>query len=495
MHSITILGLGPGDPELLTRKAWRVLSEAPLVILRTARHPGVDRLPIGQDGRRSENFDALYDQASDFAALYEQIAAQVVDRAVSESVVYAVPGHPLMGESTVTKIIALAKSRDIPVEVIDGLSFLEPMLAALGLDGLDGLQLHDGIDIARMHHPPLNPDTPALLAQVYSRAVASDVKLTLANQYPDDHPVVLVHGAGTPDAALEHIPLHSIDHSPRIDHLTSLYVPPLPKSGSFEAFQEVIAHLRAPEGCPWDRKQNHLSLRKYLIEETYEVLEALDAEDTDSLKDELGDLLLQIVLHSQIAVEYGEFSMADVLENVIAKMIRRHPHVWGTTQADTADQVVLNWEQIKQREKAALKAEHPESEQPASVLDSIPKGLPSLARAEKIHQKAAKAGFDWTSLDDVWAKVHEEIAELRAATDPNDQRSEFGDIFGTLINIARWMDIDADSAMRENNQKFERRFRYVESHAGRPLKDLSLADMDTLWVQAKRLERESAREK
>src|SRR6185436_8481079 len=153
---------------------------------------------------------------------------------------------------------------------------------------------------------------------------ASNVKLTLANQYPDEHPVVLLHGAGTRDQELEHIALYELDHSRKIDHLTSLYVPPLPKPGSFERFQETIAHLRAPEGCPWDRKQTHLSLREYLIEEAFEVIDALDREDSDALREELGDLLLQIVLHSQIAVEEGEFHMADIIETVNSKMIERH---------------------------------------------------------------------------------------------------------------------------------------------------------------------------
>lgn len=487
--SITILGLGPGDPELLTRRAWRILSEAREVYLRTARHPGVEALPATAT---YHNFDEWYDRADAFDTLYQQIAAEVVRLGTRrEGVIYAVPGHPLVGETTVTHILALAKAQQIPVTIIDGLSFIEPTLDAIGLDGLEGIQLQDAIDVGRLHHPQLNPDVPALLAQVYSLAVASDLKLTLANQYPDEHPVTLVHGAGTPDQTLEHLALYESDRSPHIGHLTSLYVPPLARAGSFERFQETIAHLRAPEGCPWDQKQTHQSLREYLLEETYEVLAALDADDPDALREELGDLLLQIVLHTQIAIDDGEFRMADVIEQVNTKMIRRHPHVWGTVQVDSAEAVLVNWQALKKQERAQNKsadqaAPSDQADQaPPSILASVPKTLPALAQAYNYSTRAARVGFDWPDVQSVFDKVMEEIGEVQSAPTDEERAKELGDVLFSVVNWARKFGVEPETALRETNARWAKRFQYIESHAGEDMKTLPIEQLEALWQAAK----------
>jgi tetrapyrrole methylase family protein / MazG family protein len=487
--AITIIGLGPGDPELLTRKAWRILETATEVHLRTARHPGVEALPKSATWH---SFDDWYDRAANFETLYREIAAEVVRLgARPEGVIYAVPGHPLVGETTITHILTLARAQQIKVEIVDGLSFIEPTLAALGFDAMNGVQIQDAMDVAKLHHPPINPDQPAILGQLYSLAVASDVKLTLMNQYPEDHPVTLVHGAGTPDQQLETLPLYEIDRSERVSHLTSLYVPPLPNAGSFERFQETIAHLRAPEGCPWDQKQTHLSLRQYLLEETYEVLAALDAEDPDALREELGDLLLQIVLHSQIAVDDGEFRMADVIETVNTKMIQRHPHVWGAVQVEGAEQVLVNWEALKQKEKAEKAEQAAANGTPdpsKSMLASIPLALPALSLAEKYSSRAARVGFDWPDIPSVLAKVHEEINEVQQAATPEDRAAEIGDVLFSVVNWARKLDIDAETALRETCAKWARRFQYLEQQANYELSALTLDQMDALWNEAKQRE-------
>jgi len=484
---ITILGLGPGDPDLLTRRAWQTIDHAPEVYLRTARHPGVEALPHAD---RQRNFDDWYDAADSFEALYDRIAAEIVRLGERPAgVIYAVPGHPLVGESTVTRILALANAHQppLPVVIVEGLSFIEPTLSALGLDGLDGLQLVDAVDIGRLHHPPLNPDVPALLAQVYSLAVASDVKLTLGNQYPDEHLVTLLHGAGTAQPVIEHLPLYEMDRSAHISHLTSLYVPPLPRAGSFERFQETIAHLRAPEGCPWDQKQTHQSLRAYLLEETYEALTALDADDSESLKEELGDLLLQIVLHTQIATEAGEFRMADVIEGINSKIIRRHPHVWGTAQVADAEAVTANWEQIKRAERVANQVEA-QAEAPKSMLDSIPTTLPALMIAHLYGERSARVGFDWPDTASTFAKVEEEIAEVAEASDAESRAKELGDV---LFSVAQWVrhyGAEPETVLREANQRWATRFHYVEHHAEGDLKALSAAQLEALWQAAKRAE-------
>ncbi|MBZ0307332.1 MAG: MazG family protein, partial [Anaerolineae bacterium] len=249
---ITVVGLGPGHEDDVTRRAWRLLHESKPLYLRTTRHPVVETLQ-----RSYESFDALYETTDNFEKLYETIVERVLEAAREhDEIMYAVPGHPLVGEQTVT--LLLQKAGEATVEIVDGLSFIEPSIRLLGIDAMAGLQIQDAAEIAQLYHPPLNPDLPVLLGQVYSRAVASDVKLTLMNQYPDEHPVVLLHGAGLPTAIQENLALYEIDRSPHIAHLTTLYVPPLPRASSFEYFQDIIAHLRAPEGCPWDREQTHL---------------------------------------------------------------------------------------------------------------------------------------------------------------------------------------------------------------------------------------------
>ncbi|MEO8608639.1 MAG: nucleoside triphosphate pyrophosphohydrolase [Chloroflexota bacterium] len=480
--TLTILGLGPGEIDDLSRRAWRTLKEAKTVYLRTSQHNCVPCLP--QTGAVYHSFDTLYETHEKFEDVYAAIVAQVMEAARAGDVVYAVPGDPLVGEFTVIELMKQAKAENLPVQIVNGISFVEPTMALLGVDAMNGLQILDGIAVAAMHHPPINPDYAALLGQVYSTTVASNVKLTLMNQYPDDFKVTLIHAAGTENPIIEEVPLFEIDRSQHIRHTTALYIPALGQMSSFEQFQEIIAHLRAPEGCPWDRKQTHESLRQYLIEETYETLAAIEAGDTQSLYEELGDVLLQIVLHTQIAIDDGEFYMSDVLRYVNAKMIRRHPHVWGEVSVDGADQVVSNWEALKRQEKADQGKTH------ESLLDSIPKALPSLLLANQYQARAAKVHFDWENIDDVIAKVREEIDEVLAAQTEAERAEEMGDLLFALVNWARWLKVEPETALREANAKFYRRFRYIEEQLaaqGKALVDSNLAEMDALWNGAKEI--------
>lgn len=478
---LTIIGLGAGDAEDITRRAWHTLEHATHIYLRTARHPCVPHLP---NRERTHSFDALYERHERFEDVYAEITRTLLSLAVDAEVVYAVPGDPFVAESTVSRIRTEAAAAGVALQIYNAVSFIEPTCAVLGIDALDGLQLLDALDVAALHHPPINPSYPVLLAQVYSPTIASNVKLTLMNQYPDDFLVTLVHSAGA-NGTLETLPLYELDRSTHINHLTSLYVPALGKHSSFESFQETIAHLRAPEGCPWDREQTHLSLRPYLIEEAYEVLDALQREDTAALLDELGDLLLQIVLHTQIATEDGEFNMTDVLQNVNAKMVRRHPHVWGDADAATPDAVVVNWDAIKRAERAA-KGEP--TDEFRSVLADVPASFSALMRAQKYASKAAKQGFDYDDMDGVRAKIHEELAELDSAADDDERFKEAGDLVFAVVDLLRWLNIDAEAALQATNSKFARRFAHVERRAlaaGKPISAHTLAELDVYWQEAK----------
>ncbi len=486
MGKITILGLGPGDPRDLTRAAWEIIVGAKRLYLRTAHHPVIAALPPDVE---LVAFDALYEEKATFAEVYKAIVAHILAAAEEEAeVLYAVPGHPWVGEATVPPIVRGAEERGIPLRLVGGPSFIEPTLAAVRVDALDGLQIADALEVAALHHPPFNPDVPVMIAQVYSRAVASDLKLTLMNQYPDEHRVALVSGAGTAAETVRWMPLYAIDREV-VDHLTSLYLPPLPPVSSFEGFQETVAHLRAPDGCPWDRKQTHQSLRKNLLEESYEVLAAIDAGDVEGLREELGDLLLQIVLHTQIAIDEGEFRMGDVIAAIDAKIKRRHPHVWGTTEVKDAEEVTHNWEAIKEAERAA------KGKRSASALDGIPAAMPALAQADAYLSRVQHLGFQWPEYEDVVEKVREELEEVAAARQSEEQMAEVGDLLLAMVNLARSLGVDPESALREANRRFAHRFHHLEKAArdrGVAVSDLSIEEMLRLWEQAKAQEEREA---
>ena len=478
---ITLLGLGPGDPDLLTRQAWRILESSAEVYLRTRQHPTVAGFP---PHLKIYSFDDLYETAQSFETVYSQIVEQVLALGRRpQGVIYAVPGHPFVAEATGPEIARRARQEGLPLRIVEGLSFLGPVYSALGLDPYPHTALVDALELATAHVPSFPPSSPAIIAQVHSTAVAADVKLTLMALYPDEHPVQLVHAAGTAQARVESLALYEIDRSPSIGLLTALYVPPLGPATSFEAFQEIIAHLRAPDGCPWDRQQTHLSLRTYLLEEVYEVLAALDAEDAQSLKEEFGDLLLQIVLHAQIAMEEGEFTMSELLQGIHTKIVRRHPHVFGDLELKDAQGVLQNWERLKEKER------HANGNAEASLLDGVALALPALVQAEQYQLRAARVGFDWPDIQGVLDKLEEELLEVHAAQGTDERADEIGDVLFAVVNLARWYNLDPESALRAANQRFKSRFYYIEQAAraqGRSISDMTIDEMEAKWQEAKK---------
>ncbi len=407
MSAITILGLGPGSPALLTRQAWETLSQAREIWVRTAHHPTLEHLPSAV---QVHAFDSLYEQLDSFPQVYEAIVERVLHLGKRpQGVLYAVPGHPYVAEATTPEIVRRARREGMQVHLLEGLSFLEPVFTALGVDPFPRLSLADALTLGGLHVPDFPPDSPALITQIYDRHTASEVKLTLGAVYPDEHPVTLVHAAGTARQVVETLPLYAIDRSAHIGLLSALYVPPLGEATSFEAFHEVVAHLRAPDGCPWDRKQTHQSLRADLLEEAYEALAALDAADPQALCEELGDLLLHVFLQAQIAAEEGEFALADVVRGINTKIVRRHPHVFGELVLQDEQAVLQNWEKLKSAEREADGRAH------KGVLDGISPAQPALAQAQAYQKRAARVGFDWPQREGVWQKVQEELAEFARA--------------------------------------------------------------------------------
>jgi tetrapyrrole methylase family protein/MazG family protein len=354
---------------------------------------------------------------------------------------------------------------------MDALS-LDQLFARFELEGYLQVCIVDAVVFIDAHMPTFAPDSPALIKGVTAGNIGS-VKTVLLNVYPAEHILKVVASGRVMD-----IPLAKIESA------EALCVPALPKGASFESFQEIIAHLRAPEdGCPWDKEQTHLTLRKHLLEECYETLAALDAEDPQKMREEFGDLLLQIVLNAQIANEFNEFRMGDVIKSIYDKIIRRHPHVFGDVSVNGVGDVLQNWEKIKAGERRS------NGEHEKGLLDGLPAALPGLSQAHEYQDRAARVGFDWPEIEGVLDKIKEEIEEVRRATNQAELQAELGDLFFALVNLARWKKVDAESALREANIRFKRRFGYVETGArqqARMLSELSFDEMEALWQEAKR---------
>jgi tetrapyrrole methylase family protein/MazG family protein len=347
--------------------------------------------------------------------------------------------------------------------------------------------------LSSAHVPPGPPDVPTLITELDSLELALQVKTVLLGIYPKEHEVVLVN-LNTKAQSLDNakqknfitLDLGGVGIEKSFDssfsHATCLYLPALGEGTSFESFQEIVAHLRAPNGCPWDKEQTHDSLRKHLLEESYEAIAALDSGNFDSMCEEFGDLLLQIMLHSQIASEEGEFTANDVVKGIYDKIIRRHPHVFGDAKVSGVDGVLTNWEKLKEAERSEKREEK-------GMLDGVPLALPALSQAQEYQDRAARVGFDWPVIDGVLDKLAEEIQEVKQAETDFELADEIGDLLFVLVNFARWKKVDAESALRGTNMKFKKRFGYIETNAkqrGRNLSDMKLDEMDALWNEAKR---------
>ena len=460
---------------MLTTEAARVLEAAPFILLRTARHPVVDQFP---PSIRWESLDGVYDANEGFADLYQNIAEAVLARARQEGeLVYAVPGDPTVAEDSVRELLGRAAEAEADVRIVPGVSFIEASMAAVRCTMSGGLQLLDASQVAAA-----NPLLDLLVYQIEDEYVASDVKLELLRCYPDDHPVLLVKAASVlGEQSVQQVHLHDLDRHINVDHLTALYVPaaaPERSIGSFAGLVQIVARLRALDGCPWDREQTHSSLKPYVVEEAYEVVEAIDRGDPATLSEELGDLLLQVLLHAQIGSEAGDFDLTDVVASIAAKMVRRHPHVFGDVSVSGSRDVLANWEAIKKAEKDGN----------GGMFDGVPKQMPALQAAQEMQGRAARIGFDWDNVQDVLAKVAEELDELSRAEDAARREEEFGDLLFALVNSARHLGVNAEMALRSANRKFVDRFTRMEELAqeeGVELASLKLEQQDALWNRAK----------
>ncbi|WP_425805778.1 nucleoside triphosphate pyrophosphohydrolase [Desulfitobacterium sp. Sab5] len=477
-NTLHVLGLGPAGLETMTLGTYRLILSSDKVFMRTNNHPCVQDLIL--EGARFESFDSYYDQGQSFEEVYERIVKRLEEElTVHEEVVYAVPGHPAVAERSVQLLVDKLSSR-FRIVIHPSVSFLDGIFTAIPMDPIQGLLIRN---YDALRGSELTGREWLIIPQVYSSLIASDVKLDLMEVYPDEAPVMIVQALGTQEQIVRKVSLYELDHQ-QFDHLTTVLVPPHRDVISMAKLEEVMKTLRSPGGCPWDREQTHETLKPYLIEESYEVLEAIEHQDMYNLAEELGDLLLQVVFHAQVAYEAGEFEFADVLRGIIHKMIHRHPHVFGEVHVDNSEQVLKNWEEIKKEEKR---------EERAKGWFHFPQALPALMLAAKTQKTVAKVGFDWDDYRGALAKVHEEIQELQEAIKSGEGiREEFGDTLFALVNLARFLKLDPEDTLRGAVHKFQARFEKMAEMAlgeEKSLENMTLEEMDFYWEKAKRDEK------
>ena len=479
---IVVVGLGPGGADHVTVETLATIDRIPHRYLRTSIHPSAGLVAD------APSFDALYESADRFEDVYAEIVERLVDAAVEHGeIVYVVPGSPLVLERSVH---TLRHDARVELTILPAMSFLDVVWARLRIDPVEaGVRLVDGHEFATA---AAGHTGPLLVAHTHANWVLSDIKLAVDDPDGalDDAPVVLLRALGTADEQIVETTWAEMDRTIDADHLTSLYVPELavPVAAGYVRFHHLARTLR--EQCPWDVEQTHGSLVPYLIEETYEVVDAIRALDDDPSSDELlieelGDLLYQIEFHATIAEQEGRFTIADVTHGIHDKLVRRHPHVFGDEHGITADvagteQVLADWEEIKRAEKGRT-----------SVFDGVPASLPSLAYAHKVQKKAAKVGFDWPDVAGALPKIAEEAAELTAAADADDAAAtgdELGDLLFAVVNVARHLGVEPESALRAATNKFRRRFEAVERLAATRGIDIHAAELDALdalWDEIK----------
>ncbi len=477
MYELTVVGLGPGDLSYMTQQALAALKSADKVLLRTARHPVVDELAAL--GIPFESYDDYYERGDTFDDVYAAIADDIVERLADGAVVYAVPGNPFVAERTVE---LLAERHRGDVRYVHGSSFIDAVITALGIDPVGGMRIVNSLDLKPFEQ--LNDDVLVCI-QCYDAVVASELKIWLSRVFLDEHPVVVVQSAGI--AARQKIvemPLYELDRYAHFDHLTSVIVKPQRQLMRYQVagLLNIVAELRSENGCPWDREQDHLSLKQNLLEEAYEVAETLENEDIFGLEEELGDLLLQVVFHAQIARENGDFDMTDVTDGISQKLVRRHPHVFGDLALADSDAVIDNWEKIKRAEK--------QHETTGDVIKKYSKALPALFRCHEVIKKAAKAGAAWPTGEAALAHLQQSVERLAEAIKRGDAANYeqlLGAVYLAACGVARRVEVASELSLHKAVDGYVARFselerRYLEQKSD--LKSLDVATIRKVWQKS-----------
>ncbi|MBD7910968.1 nucleoside triphosphate pyrophosphohydrolase [Clostridium cibarium] len=482
---IKIVGLGPGNIDELTIGAINTLKEKSDVIVRTEKHPVVEYLKT--EGVNFTSYDYVYEELTNFDKVYEEIASDLINKHKERgNLVYAVPGHPLEAEKSVTNLINLCKENSVKYEIVPATSFLDVIMNRLEIDFTDGIKVVDAFDIDKQI---FDKRVGTVITQVYNQFIASEVKIKLGEYYSDETEIIYCRAIGVEgEESIRNIPLYELDMQDDLDYLTSVYVPrDIKNKKDIYDLMDIIDILRGENGCPWDMEQTHDSIKSAIIEESYEVYEAIKNEDDNALIEELGDVLLQIIFHSAIGREEGYFNFGDVIQGICDKMIYRHPHVFGNSNVKDSREVLENWDELKKKEKNFNTI--------GDELEGIAKALPALVRASKVQKKVKKVGFDWDNIEDVIKKVEEEINEvLDVYKSENRARitEEVGDLIFSCVNFCRFLGVDAEEALNFTTDKFIKRFNYIEEKSRErrvSLESMPIEEMNILWEDAKKLEK------
>ncbi|MEA1974847.1 MAG: nucleoside triphosphate pyrophosphohydrolase [Bacillota bacterium] len=479
MKKIIIVGLGPGPEKLLTLEAYEILKNAKNLFFRTESHPVVEKLI--KSGIKYRSYDSYYDLYDGFDELFESIGDDLINQVNNfEEIIYAVPGNPSMYDDSVRYLFEKSFD-DYEIEVIYGASVHEVAFASIDTAITDQFSVINALEIKKHN---INYKQNNMIIGVYNQYIASDIKINLLINYELEHKVYFIYRAKTENEYIAKVSLEEIDRLDKYDHLTCIYIPKNEKKKSFSDFVEIMDFLRSEDGCSWDREQTNNSLIPHTIEEVYEVISAIESENYDDFKEELGDLFLQIIFYAQINSEKGYFDIYDVIDSVVKKLIRRHPHIFGGIKKKNNDSNIY-WESIKRKEY--------DEKYIYESMERIPKKLPSLMKSYKIQEKAAKAGFDWNSIDGATEKLDEEINELIEARKTGNVDSiidELGDVLFSIVNVARFLKIRPEIALESTNRKFISRFKKMERSdisIERGFASLSLEEMEKLWINAKKI--------
>ena len=479
MGKIYVIGLGPGSVDDLTLGAVNRINSKQENFLRTENHPTVEYFK--NNSIEYEAFDYLYNKEADFSSVYNKIVDRLVEESLKgEDINYFVPGNPLVAERTVEILL----EREVNVEIVDGMSFIDPLIKSVKRDPIDGLKIVDGTSL---NADMVDINVDIIVTQVYNQRIMSDIKLILSEIYGDEYSIYIVDSAGIKgEEKVEKTPIYLMDRFEKIGYLTSIYIPRKENEEiyNFNDVKGILRKLRGEDGCPWDIKQTHKSLRKHIIEEAYELVDAIDRGDVDGTVEEAGDLLLQVVFLVQIAYDDGEFTEIDVTTGLVKKLINRHPHIFLEEKVAKSEEIVYNWERMKDLQRGYKTIEE--------KMNHV-SGLPSLMTSLKIQKIASKVGFDWDSIDGPLGKIEEEYNEIIEELDsPNlnlvNLEEEIGDLFFAIVNLARFNSIDPEVSINKANNKFLNRLKFMEEESskdGKKLTEMTLEEMERLWGLAK----------
>jgi tetrapyrrole methylase family protein/MazG family protein len=475
MNTVQIIGLGAGSKEDLTLKAYEAICENIPTFVRTDRHPIVNEL---RKEKEIVSFDDYFEKYQSFEEVYEKITERVAELAKEHGKInYCTAGSPYYGD-IVTKKLADEYKDEINTIIIDGISFLDKCMKLSGYSDYKSIAVLDCLEADEFS---FDINSFNVVTQVYDEEMASQLKLKLMEAYPDASGVLIIDVL---EENVKKIPLFMLDQEKNYGFSTYICILPIEISENtvynINNLCRIVKVLRGPDGCPWDKKQTHNSIRQHVIEEAYEVVDAIDNDDIDNLVEELGDLLFQVVFHAELASEEGYFNINDILTNVCTKMYSRHPHVFGDLKASNAEEALESWEASKKKEKNLSTY--------TDNLKNVPKALSPLSRSYKIQKRAAEVGFDWPDKEGAILKIREELEEFIEEYDKNDMdkmEAEFGDLLFALVNLSRFIKINPDVALNRTINKFIDRFEYIEKNATKDLKHMTLKEMDELWEESK----------